>query len=166
MRKALLLAAVAALPGATAAPASAPQAIVIAGGTIYDGSSTTPVTGDVVIIGDKIISVGPGAGKKYPGAKRVDAKGLIVSPGFIDPHTHADGFLRAPDAATLAAPPFSTTFKLVAAPTKTGAVFGGVMLDSLMSSRAICSGMPFELLIFTRAKPPRSTFTTKPICWG
>lgn len=93
MRKALLLAAVAALPGATAAPASAPQAIVIAGGTIYDGSSTTPVTGDVVIIGDKIISVGPGAGKKYPGAKRVDAKGLIVSPGFIDPHTHADALI-------------------------------------------------------------------------
>lgn len=93
MHKALLLAAVAALPGATAAPASAPQATVIAGGTIYDGSSATPVTGDVVVVGDRIVSVGPGAGKKYPGAKRIDARGLVVSPGFIDPHTHADALI-------------------------------------------------------------------------
>jgi len=98
MRKALLLAAVAMLPGATAAPAPSPkapgpQATVIAGGTIYDGSSTTPVTGDVVVIGDKIVSVGPGAGKKYPGAKRIDAKGLVIAPGFIDPHTHSDALI-------------------------------------------------------------------------
>jgi len=93
MRKVLLLAAAAMLPGGTAAPASAPQATVIAGGIIYDGSSTTPVTGDVVVIGDKIVSVGPGAGKKYPGAKRIDAKGLIVAPGFIDPHTHSDALI-------------------------------------------------------------------------
>lgn len=94
MRKALLLlAAAAVLPGAAAAPAPAPQATVIAGGTIYDGSSATPVTGDVVVIGDAIVAVGPGAGRKYPGAKVIDAKGLVVAPGFIDPHTHSDTFI-------------------------------------------------------------------------
>ena len=93
MRKALLLTAMAMLPGAMAAPAPAPQATVIAGGTLYDGSSAKPVTGDVVVIGDAIVAVGPGAGKRYPGAKVIDAKGMVVAPGFIDPHTHADAFI-------------------------------------------------------------------------
>lgn len=93
MRKAVLLSAMAMLPGAMAAPAPAPQATVIAGGTIYDGSSAKPVTGDVVVIGDAIVAVGQGAGKRYPGAKVIDAKGMVVAPGFIDPHTHADAFI-------------------------------------------------------------------------
>ncbi|PJI88376.1 D-aminoacylase [Sphingomonas koreensis] len=98
MRKALLLSAMAVLPGAMAAPApvpepTGPQATVIAGGTLYDGSSARPVLGDVVVIGDAIVAVGPGAGKRYPGAKVIDAKGMVVAPGFIDPHTHADAFI-------------------------------------------------------------------------
>jgi N-acyl-D-amino-acid deacylase len=90
MRSFLLLAAAAMLGGA----ASAPQVIVIAGGAIYDGSSTRPVIGDVVIAGDRIVAVGPGAGKRYRGARMIEAKGLVVAPGFIDPHTHSDAFIR------------------------------------------------------------------------
>lgn len=94
MRKLLLLAATAALlPGAAPAPAAGPETVVIAGGTIYDGSSTRPVTGDVVIAGDKIVAIGAGAGSKYPGARVIDAKGLVVAPGFIDPHTHSDALI-------------------------------------------------------------------------
>lgn len=91
MRSLLLLAAAAMLGGA----ASAPQVIVIAGGAIYDGSSTRPVTGDVVIAGDRIVAVGPGAGKRHRGARMIEAKGLVVAPGFIDPHTHSDAFIRS-----------------------------------------------------------------------
>lgn len=90
MRSFLLLAAAAVLGGA----ASAPEVIVIAGGAIYDGSSTRPVTGDVVIAGDRIVAVGPHAGKRYRGARVIEAKGLVVAPGFIDPHTHSDAFIR------------------------------------------------------------------------
>jgi len=74
--------------------AASPQAmIVIAGGTIYDGAATKPVIGDVVIAGDKIVAIGPRAGRKYRGARVIDAKGMIVAPGFIDPHTHADALV-------------------------------------------------------------------------
>ncbi len=73
--------------------APAPTTTVIAGGTIYDGASTKPVIGDVVIIGDKLVAIGPNAGRKYRGARVIDAKGMVVAPGFIDPHTHADSFV-------------------------------------------------------------------------
>jgi len=71
---------------------------VISGGTIYDGSSTTPVVGDVAVSGDKIVYVGPSADNPFKGKQVIDAKGMIVAPGFIDPHTHADEFLTATDA--------------------------------------------------------------------
>lgn len=93
MRTQLLLAAAALVPGATSAQTPTADTTVIAGGTIYDGSSTAPVTGDVVVIGDRIVTVGPGAGKAYPQAKRIDAAGLVVAPGFIDPHTHSDALI-------------------------------------------------------------------------
>ena len=98
MRAALALTACAlALSGA--APAPSPQTTVIAGGTIYDGSMRAPVIGDVVVVGDRIVAVGPGAGRRYRGAQRIDAKGLVVAPGFIDPHTHADALFNSTIAA-------------------------------------------------------------------
>lgn len=70
---------------------------LIAGGTIYDGSGASPVQGDVAIRGDRIVHVGPP--RPFAAARRIDAAGLIVAPGFIDPHTHADVFLRSADPA-------------------------------------------------------------------
>lgn len=63
--------------------AAAPQYdVLIAQGTIYDGSGSAPYVGDVAITGDRIVYVGPRA----PGtAKRlIDASGKAVSPGFIN----------------------------------------------------------------------------------
>jgi N-acyl-D-aspartate/D-glutamate deacylase len=71
--------------------------VLITGGTIYDGSTAKSFTGDVAITGDKITYVGP---KATMTAKRtIDAHGMIVSPGLIDAHTHADRFLDSPDKA-------------------------------------------------------------------
>lgn len=55
---------------------------LLKGGTIYDGTGSAPVTGDVAIKGDRIVYVGP----KAPGTARetVDAAGLAISPGFIN----------------------------------------------------------------------------------
>ena len=60
---------------------------VIRGGTIVDGSGREPFVGDVAIDGGLITSVGGTAG---PGREEIDATNLIVSPGFVDIHTHLD----------------------------------------------------------------------------
>ena len=57
--------------------------VIIRNGTIYDGSGAAPYVGDVVINGDRIVSVG-GPAAKARGRKEVDARGLAVSPGFIN----------------------------------------------------------------------------------
>ncbi len=62
--------------------------VVIRGGTIIDGTGKDSFKGDVAILGDKILEVGSFQGE---GIKEVNAKGLIVTPGFIDIHTHYDG---------------------------------------------------------------------------
>ena len=62
--------------------------IVIRGGTIVDGTGSPGYIGDVAIDGDKIASVG---GKAGPGKREIDAKGLLVTPGWVDAQTHYDG---------------------------------------------------------------------------
>ncbi len=62
--------------------------VIIRGGTVVDGSGEAAVTADVVIDGGIIVGVGPAEGA----ARRVlDADGLLVTPGFVDIHTHYDG---------------------------------------------------------------------------
>ncbi len=62
--------------------------IVIRGGTIVDGTGKPAFTGDVAIDGDRIAQVG---GKAGPGRREVDAAGRLVTPGWVDVHTHYDG---------------------------------------------------------------------------
>ncbi|HAC58557.1 MAG TPA: amidohydrolase, partial [Rhodobiaceae bacterium] len=61
--------------------------LVIRGGTIVDGTGAKPFAGDVAIDNGKISAVGEVAGK---GRREIDAKGLLVTPGFVDIHTHYD----------------------------------------------------------------------------
>ncbi len=63
--------------------------LLIENGTIVDGTGSAPYGGDVAIKGDRIVGVGRFAGAK---ARRViDATGLLVTPGWVDIHTHYDG---------------------------------------------------------------------------
>ncbi len=62
--------------------------IVIRGGTIIDGTGKAPFSGDVAIAGGRIAAVG---GKQGAGKREIDAAGLMVTPGWVDVHTHYDG---------------------------------------------------------------------------
>ncbi|HZN03439.1 MAG TPA: amidohydrolase family protein, partial [Candidatus Polarisedimenticolia bacterium] len=70
--------------------------LVIRGGTIVDGTGAPRVAGDVAIRGDRIAAVGAIPGR---GRKEIDARGLIVAPGFIDMHSHSDYLLLEDGAA-------------------------------------------------------------------
>ena len=80
-----------------AAPAASQQHVdlLIRGGTVVDGSGGAPRNADVAIRGDRIVFVGDAATGHVTAARTIDAKGLVVAPGFIDPHTHTAGDLSS-----------------------------------------------------------------------
>lgn len=61
--------------------------LVIRGGTIVDGTGAKPYPGDVAIDGGMIVAVGKVEGR---GEREINARGLLVTPGFVDIHTHYD----------------------------------------------------------------------------
>lgn len=61
--------------------------LVIRDGLVVDGTGAAPFEADIGIAGNRIIEVGRIT--RY-GADEIDARGLIVTPGFVDPHTHYD----------------------------------------------------------------------------
>ena len=62
---------------------------VLKGGTIVDGTGAPASKGDLAVRGDRIVAVG--TFEADPKARVIDASGLVVTPGFIDLHTHSDG---------------------------------------------------------------------------
>lgn len=62
--------------------------LIIRGGTIADGTGGETFTGDVAVKDGKIAAIGTVAGG---GAEEIDARGRIITPGFVDVHTHYDG---------------------------------------------------------------------------
>jgi len=61
--------------------------IVIRGGLVHDGMGKPPVRADLGIEGGRIAAIGA---IDAPGARQIDADGLLVAPGFIDIHSHSD----------------------------------------------------------------------------
>jgi N-acyl-D-aspartate/D-glutamate deacylase len=62
--------------------------LVIRGGTVADGKGGTPMQADIAVTGGRIAQVGEVAGK---GQEELSAAGRLVTPGFVDIHTHYDG---------------------------------------------------------------------------
>ena len=62
--------------------------LVIRGGAVADGLGAEPVEADVAVDGGTIVGVGSVSER---GREEIDAAGLLVTPGFVDIHTHYDG---------------------------------------------------------------------------
>ncbi len=72
--------------------------VLVRGGTIMDGTGAAGFAADLAIVGDRIARVSPVPLDPARATRVIDAVGLIVSPGFVDLHTHLDPLLRLPGA--------------------------------------------------------------------
>ena len=71
--------------------------LIMRGGTVVDGTGAIPFTADIAVQGGRIAKVGvvDGAAKEV-----IDATGRIVTPGFVDVHTHYDAQVTWDDLLT------------------------------------------------------------------
>jgi N-acyl-D-amino-acid deacylase len=81
--------------------------LLIHGGTLIDGAGRPRRRADVGIVADRIAAIG-----EFPGAEarqKLDARGLIVAPGFVDVHNHSEGWLlKQPNFAPKTTQGFAT----------------------------------------------------------
>lgn len=87
--------------------ADEPYDLLITGGTIVDGTGGKRVAADVAVRKGRIVKVGKIG--EAQAARKLDATGLIVAPGFIDMHTHSDRTLLADGLAQSAVRQGATT---------------------------------------------------------
>jgi N-acyl-D-amino-acid deacylase len=91
LTSALLIGALAVVPSTSGAQQTVD--LLVRGGTLIDGTGSPRRRADVGIRADRIVFVGDAGANRVTGSRTIDATGLIVAPGFIDPHTHAGGDL-------------------------------------------------------------------------
>lgn len=83
-----------------AQPRTTPNRLLIRGGLVVDGSGEPGRIADLRIVGDRIVEVAPRL-RPRRGESILEAKGLVVAPGFIDIHNHSDrGLAEDPTART------------------------------------------------------------------
>jgi N-acyl-D-amino-acid deacylase len=76
--------------------------LVLANGTVLDGSGCDGMAASVGVRGDRIAAVGDLAGSTA--ARTLDCTGKVIAPGFIDMHSHSDWVIPQPDHADVLAP--------------------------------------------------------------
>lgn len=102
MRLRLLLLSASLLAPLSITPAQQVAAdLLIRGGTVVDGTGAAPRRADVAVRGDRIVFIGDAQGR-VRASQTIDATGMIVAPGGVDPHAHVtEDLTDSSDAATL-----------------------------------------------------------------
>jgi N-acyl-D-amino-acid deacylase len=91
-----------ALVAGAGALAQAPQYdVLIRGGTVFDGTGAARRLADVAVRGDRIVEVGA-IPASATATRVIDARGKYVTPGFMDPHSHAAPAISTPEQAAAA----------------------------------------------------------------
>jgi len=67
--------------------------LIVRGGTVFDGSGREGLVSDLAITADRIVALAPKIDARA--REEIDARGLAVSPGFIDIHSHGDGNMES-----------------------------------------------------------------------
>ncbi len=75
---------------AACTPADRHADLLLTGGMVFDGSGADAVAADVAVTGDRIVFVGGPNSTAPPATDTLDVSGLVVAPGFIDMHSHAE----------------------------------------------------------------------------
>lgn len=91
----------------TARPGESAADLLVRGGTLVDGTGAPPRAADIAIDDGRVVAVLEPGAPGVAAARVIEAQGLIVAPGFIDPHTHAGGDLASDDATRRANLPFA-----------------------------------------------------------
>ena len=71
--------------------------LLVRRGALIDGTGSPPRVADLAIRGDRIVFIGDASNSSLTPKRIIDAHGLVVAPGFIDPHTHTQGDLGSAD---------------------------------------------------------------------
>ena len=64
--------------------------LLVVDATIVDGTGAAPFRGSVGVLGDRIVTVARGGAAAPEAARRIEARGRALSPGFVDVHNHSD----------------------------------------------------------------------------
>ena len=122
--------------------------VVIRGGTVVDGTGMPAFRSDVAVAGGRIATIGDVPGK---GTREIDAEGHVVSPGFIDGHTHMDAQMFWDPLGTSSCWHGVTTIVMgncgfTLAPSRAGA--RQLVIDNLekaedIPAEALAAGVPF-----------------------
>lgn len=86
-------------PGSAGALQQPAYDLLLRGGTVVDGTGAPGFRADVALRGDRIVRIAPEGIGEGEAVRVLDVGGLVVAPGFIDPHTHSRGtILDLPEA--------------------------------------------------------------------
>jgi adenine deaminase len=122
--------------------------LFVRGGTVVNVYSGELIPANVAVLGERIAYVGPSEEAVGPETGVLDARGLYVSPGWIEPHTHAYLFYNPASLAEAILPGGTTTI------VSDDLVF--TALGGAESSRAVmdaCAGLPLRVLWYARPEP-------------